>query len=306
MNRVLASKSVSSRAPARSISRSVQCSASAGSDANIIPAIDRRAFLAAVVAAASSSGVVLPSHAEVRVSSSSYRPGAQLTMTVDRMTCILFGCVQFALPSMHFWYRLPSISLLRSLPLSLPLSPLFPPRFKTTTPITLQDQHYRTWSSKPTTGLPLPPPLTVSQSPLNEANSFRALSCTFVRITQTMLHPPHYACIPRFQSKFVLYKVSSLRNASPGGIRRAPAPRRAAPSRPLTLKPLLRRHPLPLPPGGYGGNADEKPKYKFEYPALWKESAINKTDKGTKGIDCRISASKSKSEQASLSASVLH
>lgn len=40
--------------------------------------------------------------------------------------------------------------------------------------------------------------------------------------------------------------------------------------------------------GGYGGNAEEDAKYTFEYPAGWKPSVPNKTEKGTQGIDCRI------------------
>lgn len=40
--------------------------------------------------------------------------------------------------------------------------------------------------------------------------------------------------------------------------------------------------------GGYGGNADEESKYKFEYPAGWKIAAPNKVEKGTQGIDCRV------------------
>jgi hypothetical protein len=40
--------------------------------------------------------------------------------------------------------------------------------------------------------------------------------------------------------------------------------------------------------GGYGGNADEDAKYKFEYPAGWKPSVPNKVEKGTQGIDCRV------------------
>lgn len=40
--------------------------------------------------------------------------------------------------------------------------------------------------------------------------------------------------------------------------------------------------------GGYGGNADEDAKYTFEYPAGWKSSVPNKVEKGTQGIDCRV------------------
>lgn len=33
--------------------------------------------------------------------------------------------------------------------------------------------------------------------------------------------------------------------------------------------------------GGYGGNANEPPKYTFEYPAGWKQEQPNKVEKGT-------------------------
>jgi len=41
--------------------------------------------------------------------------------------------------------------------------------------------------------------------------------------------------------------------------------------------------------GGYGGNAEEDAKYTFEYPAGWKPAVPNKVEKGTQGIDCRVS-----------------
>lgn len=41
---------------------------------------------------------------------------------------------------------------------------------------------------------------------------------------------------------------------------------------------------LPLPrahaPGGYGGNANEAPKYSFEYPEGWKSEVPSKVRKG--------------------------
>ena len=40
--------------------------------------------------------------------------------------------------------------------------------------------------------------------------------------------------------------------------------------------------------GGYGGNAEEEAKYTFEYPSGWKSSVPNKVEKGTQGIDCRV------------------
>lgn len=40
--------------------------------------------------------------------------------------------------------------------------------------------------------------------------------------------------------------------------------------------------------GGYGGNADEKPKYRFDYPVEWKFQSVNKVQKGTQGIDARV------------------
>jgi len=46
--------------------------------------------------------------------------------------------------------------------------------------------------------------------------------------------------------------------------------------------------------GGYGGNANEKPKYTFEYPKSWKSEQPSKSEKGTKGIDGRVVSPKSK------------
>lgn len=58
---------------------------------------------------------------------------------------------------------------------------------------------------------------------------------------------------------------------------------------------------LATPPtsyGGYGGNdPNASPKYKFEYPTGWKSDVINKTDKGTQGIDCRLYNPKNKLQQ---------
>lgn len=48
--------------------------------------------------------------------------------------------------------------------------------------------------------------------------------------------------------------------------------------------------------GGYGGNAEEDAKYKFEYPAGWKTQAPNKVEKGTQGIDCRVFNPRNKSQ----------
>ncbi|EFN59699.1 hypothetical protein CHLNCDRAFT_49502 [Chlorella variabilis] len=51
---------------------------------------------------------------------------------------------------------------------------------------------------------------------------------------------------------------------------------------------------LATPPtsyGGYGGTSQsrqEDAKYIFQYPAGWKSEIINKRDKGTQGVDCRI------------------
>lgn len=40
--------------------------------------------------------------------------------------------------------------------------------------------------------------------------------------------------------------------------------------------------------GGYGGNANEPPKYTFQYPSDWKPKTVNKVEKGTQGIDSKI------------------
>lgn len=57
---------------------------------------------------------------------------------------------------------------------------------------------------------------------------------------------------------------------------------------------------LATPPtsyGGYGGNANELPKYSFDHPATWKSDTINKVDKGTQGIDSRVYNPRNKAEQ---------
>lgn len=50
---------------------------------------------------------------------------------------------------------------------------------------------------------------------------------------------------------------------------------------------------LATPPtsyGGYGGNDPQAtPKYSFEYPTGWKEDKISKVEKGTQGVDGRVS-----------------
>lgn len=48
--------------------------------------------------------------------------------------------------------------------------------------------------------------------------------------------------------------------------------------------------------GGYGGNADEDAKYTFEYPSGWKPAVPNKVEKGTQGIDCRVSNPRNKNQ----------
>lgn len=58
---------------------------------------------------------------------------------------------------------------------------------------------------------------------------------------------------------------------------------------------------LATPPtsyGGYGGNANEDPKYSFDYPSGWKVGAVNKVQKGTQGIDCIISNPRNKEMRA--------
>lgn len=48
--------------------------------------------------------------------------------------------------------------------------------------------------------------------------------------------------------------------------------------------------------GGYGGNAEEDAKYTFEYPSGWKPAVPNKVEKGTQGIDCRVSNPRNKNQ----------
>ncbi|PSC75046.1 random slug 5-like [Micractinium conductrix] len=60
---------------------------------------------------------------------------------------------------------------------------------------------------------------------------------------------------------------------------------------------------LATPPtsyGGYGGVSNSRKddaKYIFEHPAGWKSETINKRDKGTQGVDCRIYNPKQKLQQ---------
>lgn len=50
--------------------------------------------------------------------------------------------------------------------------------------------------------------------------------------------------------------------------------------------------------GGYGGQMIEEAKYVFEYPANWKSDVINKIEKGTQGIDCRVYNPRNRQQQA--------
>jgi len=50
--------------------------------------------------------------------------------------------------------------------------------------------------------------------------------------------------------------------------------------------------------GGYGGNANETPKYTFEYPTGWKSEVPSKVEKGTQGVDGRVVNPKSKDQRA--------
>lgn len=50
--------------------------------------------------------------------------------------------------------------------------------------------------------------------------------------------------------------------------------------------------------GGYGGNANEKPKYSFEYPTGWKTEVPSKVEKGTQGVDSRVVNPRSKDQRA--------
>jgi len=65
-------------------------------------------------------------------------------------------------------------------------------------------------------------------------------------------------------------------------------------------EPLTTFYGLDTPPtsyGGYGGNANEAPRYKFQYPQSWKPQTVNKTMKGVQGIDAKIVNPKNKQEQ---------
>lgn len=50
--------------------------------------------------------------------------------------------------------------------------------------------------------------------------------------------------------------------------------------------------------GGYGGNANEKPKYSFEYPTGWKTEVPSKVEKGTQGVDSRVVNPRGKDQRA--------
>ncbi|KIZ00295.1 Thylakoid lumenal protein [Monoraphidium neglectum] len=50
--------------------------------------------------------------------------------------------------------------------------------------------------------------------------------------------------------------------------------------------------------GGYGGNANEEPKYSFEYPPEWKSEVPSKVEKGTQGVDGRVVNPKGKDQRA--------
>lgn len=50
--------------------------------------------------------------------------------------------------------------------------------------------------------------------------------------------------------------------------------------------------------GGYGGNANELPKYTFEYPQEWKSEVPSKVEKGTQGVDGRVVSPKGKDTRA--------
>ncbi|GBF93346.1 hypothetical protein Rsub_06384 [Raphidocelis subcapitata] len=50
--------------------------------------------------------------------------------------------------------------------------------------------------------------------------------------------------------------------------------------------------------GGYGGNANEQPKYSFEYPVDWKAEVPSKVEKGTQGVDGRVVYPKGKDTRA--------
>jgi len=50
--------------------------------------------------------------------------------------------------------------------------------------------------------------------------------------------------------------------------------------------------------GGYGGNAEESFKYAFMVPSAWKSETVNKTEKGTQGVDCKFTNPKVKGMKA--------
>ncbi|GAB4822325.1 hypothetical protein N2152v2_009371 [Parachlorella kessleri] len=50
--------------------------------------------------------------------------------------------------------------------------------------------------------------------------------------------------------------------------------------------------------GGYGGQMIEDAKYVFDYPSNWRSDVVNKIEKGTQGIDCRVYNPRNKLQQA--------
>jgi hypothetical protein len=64
--------------------------------------------------------------------------------------------------------------------------------------------------------------------------------------------------------------------------------------------PLTTFFGLDTPPtsyGGYGGNANEKPRYRYDKPDSWKFQIINKVQKGTQGVDSRFISPNNRDEQ---------
>lgn len=66
------------------------------------------------------------------------------------------------------------------------------------------------------------------------------------------------------------------------------------------MEPLATYYGMDTPPtsyGGYGGNANEPPKYSFQYPETWKLQSVNKVQKGTQGVDSKFINPADKNEQ---------
>lgn len=120
-------------------------------------------------------------------------------------------------------------------------------------------------------------------------NATRRPSLTLVRCERTPSTPSATSNTTR-RSTLVSLGASVL--AASANLQARPAAAEAAPG----FETFFGAATPPTSYGGYGGNADEDAKYTFEYPSGWKPSVPNKVEKGTQGIDCRVSNPRNKNQ----------